>query len=119
MLAYAKEVFPNTFIAKRGYMLPHTTYITVPVCTGIVGAFFIFTFFIKSIISIVRYYLNNNLKNIGASVNFVSLFLLSMPIYCIFESEILFVNSICTFIFWLFLGFAIDYIEYETVRKSL
>lgn len=104
LVNYAKINFPESLIATRNYSRVHNTWIGFLLFNGIFGGLFLFTFFIKKIINIFKYYLKNNIYKISKIFNLYILIILCICLYGTVESEILFVNSTVSTIFWLSLG---------------
>ena len=108
LISYAQVNFPDSLIATRNYSRVHNTWIGFLLFNGIFGSLFLFTFFIKKIICIFKYYLNYYLKynilKVNKTINLCVLIVLCTCLYGTVESEILFVNSTVSTIFWLALG---------------
>jgi len=108
ILAYAKDIDPNTFIAMREYTSMHNTYIEILVFTGVLGSSFIFIFFIKTFINMFIYYKNTKFKSDNIFLNYIALIIISILIYSMFEAEIVFADSPSSLIFWIFLSYMIS-----------
>lgn len=112
ILEYAKSTMPETFMAVRGYKRAHSVWFGIPLYTGICGAFCMFGFFIKKTFDFYENYKKIGVKRTAPVLNLCALIFVSVLIYGFVESEILFVNSVCSFIFWLFVGVSVNYINY-------
>lgn len=115
ILKYALDNFPEGFIAVRKYTHAHSVWVGIPIYTGVCGAVCIFGFFLQSFWKIILYF-KNNFKRSHPVVAISSLMAIGVWVYGLVESEILFVNSVCSFLFWVFLGFAMNYFNSQ---KSL
>lgn len=105
ILTYAKQVLPETFMAKRNYMRSHSVWIGIPLYTGICGTIVMFGFFLKCFLKSIKYFVSKNINEIPPILALQMLTVLLTWIYGLVELEILFVNSVCSFIFWTSLGF--------------
>ena len=115
LVNYAKIHFPQSLIATRNYSRVHNTWIGFLVFNGIFGGLILFTFFSKKIVSIFKYYLRQNIFKSNLAFNLCVLIILSICLYGMVESEILFVNSTVSIIFWLSLGL-IDFLKNEKLN---
>lgn len=104
LVNYAKINFPESLIAMRNYSRVHNTWIGILLFNGIFGSLFLFIFFIKKIINIFKYYIKYNIHKISKIFNLCVLIILCICLYGTVESEILFVNSTTSIIFWFSLG---------------
>jgi len=111
LVNYAKINFPESLIALRNYSRVHNTWIGILVFNGIFGGAILFTFFIKKIIGIFKYYLKYNIYKISEVFNLCVLIFLCMGLYGTVESEILFVNSTSSLIFWFSLGLISNFLS--------
>ncbi len=114
VLNYAKTFFPFEIIAMRKYSRIHNAYFDTLLCTGVLGFITIGIFYLKNIFKIFKYYVQKNLynnDNIFHSCNAAIMFVI---IYGLFESEILFVNTLCSFVFWSFLSFSLVILQEKT-----
>ncbi len=102
-LSYAKDVLPNAFIAQRGYDA-HNFYVATLLYTGISGSLLLGTFLIKSAYQIIRYYVKNKLLISDPFFNSMVISILCVAASGMFLSEILFITTVGSFFFWLFLG---------------
>ncbi len=106
VLAYAKEAMPWTFMAQRNYDRTHNFWIGVPLYTGVCGALCFFSFFIKQAFGFLKHYIRVGIKKSSPMLNLSILIFFSICVYALVELEILFVNTACSLIFWVFLEFA-------------
>lgn len=113
ILTYARSVMPETFMAVRGYKRAHSVWFGVPLYTGVFGAFCMFGFFIKKILDFYESYKRTGVKRSAPILNLCVLVFVCVLIYGLVESEILFVNSVCSFIFWFFTGISANYIKFD------
>ena len=109
ILEYAKSVMPRTFMASRGYKRAHSVWFGIPLYTGICGTLCMFGFFMKKSFGFYNNYKKIGFKRTAPILNLCVLIFLSTLIYGLVESEILFVNSVCSFIFWFFVGISVNY----------
>lgn len=105
VLNYAKSVFPDGFISQRMYHSIHSVWIGMPLYTGICGAICIFSFFAKCALKMALHYIKNLNQKLSPNLKICFLIIFATWIYGLVELEILFVNSVCSFIFWTSLGF--------------
>lgn len=117
VVAYAKDVLPNTFMAQRKYFRAHSVWFGIPLYTGVCGAFCLFAFFLRSFIGFVKYYIGKSIKHVMPLMTLSIIIVINVWVYGLVESEILFVNSACSFVFWLFMGFANDYLKSGECRN--
>lgn len=115
LVNYAKIHFPQSLIATRNYSRVHNTWIGFLVFNGIFGGLILFTFFSQKIIDISKYYSKQNIFKNSLIFNLCVLIILSICLYGMVESEILFVNSTVSIIFWLLLGL-IDFFKNERLN---
>lgn len=115
LVNYAKIHFPQSLIATRNYSRVHNTWIGFLVFNGVSGGLILFTFFSQKIIDIFKYYSNRNIFKVNLTLNLCVLIILSICLYGMVESEILFVNSAVSIIFWLSLGL-IDFLKNEKLN---
>lgn len=102
LVAYATEVLPNTFIAQRKFVA-HNTYLNILVSTGVLGAFSIFTFFIQKAFYVIKELFTNDDLNSSYFLPY-TLAIIALGISGFFVNEIILVNTVGAFIFWLCLG---------------
>ena len=112
IVTYAKQVLPETFIAKRNYMRSHSVWIGIPLYTGIVGVVIMFGFFLKCFLRSLKYCINKFTEKISPMLALQMLIVFLIWVYGLVELEILFVNSVCSFIFWTSLGFVRKHVEF-------
>lgn len=117
ILNYAKSVMPSTFMAERGYRRAHSVWFGIPLYTGICGAFCMFGFFIKKAWDFIGSYKRVGFKREIPIYNLCAIVILCVWCYGLVESEILFVNSVCSFIFWFFIGISVRCINFS--RKGI
>ncbi|MGF2941898.1 O-antigen ligase family protein [Enterococcus xiangfangensis] len=102
LITYAHENLPNTFIAQRSIVV-HNAYINVLVSTGILGFLPFTIFLILNGVKIIVFFFRN--KNNLPAYFFVYLTILIVLVLSgLFNNEIVLVNTVGTFIFWLYLG---------------
>lgn len=112
VVEYAKDVFPETFIAKRSYARAHSVWIGLPLYTGIAGAISMYAFFAVNFFKTCKHYFKNYLsvkiKESDGMLMLSALLTGAICVYGLVESELFFVNSICSLIFWVYFGFLAD-----------
>lgn len=108
ILNYANKYFPNEIISIKKYDSMHNTLIDIMASVGLFGTLSFIIFFIKNIFALIKLYIFRYQFNFIAikklEVNTLISSIISVVVACIFESEIIFVNSLETFLFWLFLA---------------
>lgn len=118
VVEYAKDVLPETFIAKRNYSRAHSVWIGLPLYTGIVGALSMYAFFAVNFFKTCKYYSKNYLlvkiKKSDSMLMVSALLIGAICIYGLVESELFFINSICSLIFWVYFGFLVDNLKSDT-----
>ncbi len=102
-LSYAKDVLPGAFIAQRGYDA-HNFYVATLLYTGISGSLTLGIFLVKSAYSIAKHYIENKFLISDAFFNSMVASALCIAASGMFLSEILFITTVGSFFFWLFLG---------------
>lgn len=112
ILDYAKSVMPETFMAARGYKRAHSVWFGIPLYTGVCGTLCMFSFFMKKMFDFYENYKRVGVSRSAPILNLCVLIFLCILIYGFVESEILFVNSVCSFVFWFFIGISVNYISY-------
>lgn len=109
-LVYAKDVLPGAFIVTRGYDA-HNFYVAVLLYTGLFGALFLGCFLIKSAYLIIKYYIKNHFSVDDPFFNSLVISALCVAASGMFLSEILFITTLGSFFFWLFLGYIMNSID--------
>ncbi len=115
-LVYAKDVLPEAFIVKRGYDA-HNFYVATLLYTGVSGAFLLGFFLIKSAFNIIKYYVKNNFKVNDVFFNSLVISALCVAASGMFVSEILFITTVGSFVFWLFLGYIMNAINKSSTKS--
>lgn len=102
LIPYAKEKLPNTFIAEQSFVA-HNTFINVLVSTGCFGflAFIIFLV-LRGTTAVIFYF--KNIKTLPYSYYVYLSSTVALVLSGLFVNELVLVNTIGTFIFWLYLG---------------
>lgn len=112
VVEYAKDVLPETFIAKRSYARAHSVWIGLPLYTGIAGALSMYAFFAMNFFKTCKHYFKNyflvKIKVYDGMLMVSALLTGAICVYGLVESELFFVNSICSLIFWVYFGFLVD-----------
>lgn len=109
-LIYAKEVLPKSFIVERGYDA-HNFYVATLLYTGLSGAIFLGIFLIKSAFKIVMFYVKKCFVVKDVLLNSMVISTICIAVSGFFVSEILFITTVGSFVFWLFLGYIISIIK--------
>ncbi|WP_407856665.1 O-antigen ligase family protein [Enterococcus hailinensis] len=102
IVPYAQNVIPNGYIAKIQIAI-HNAYLNVLTSTGILGFIPFSLFLLKSVFFSIKYIITKPLKLFNYRF-FYCLILLSYVLYACLNNELVYENTIGTFIFWLFLG---------------
>lgn len=102
LVPYAQTVLPNGYIAKAQIAI-HNAYLSVLTFTGILGFIPFSLFLSKSFILNVKNLVSKDFR-LSDYRFFYYLVLLSYALYAFFNNELVYENTIGTFIFWLFLG---------------
>lgn len=102
ILAYAQDVMPDTFIAQAGYTTMHNILFDVLVSQGVVG-FVLFAimvaFGVRSVASFLRQTKGGDMQS-AALVGILA----AICIAAMFYTEILYINSPSSIIFWIVMG---------------
>lgn len=102
IVPYAQAILPNTYIAKAEIAV-HNAYLNVLTSTGVLGMIPFMVFLIKSTVENLKKIIYS--KVIGKDYHFIyCLILLSYALYACLNNELVYENTVGTFIFWLFLG---------------
>nr|WP_245249813.1 O-antigen ligase family protein [Vagococcus allomyrinae] len=102
IVAFAEDKFPDSVIAKTGLSL-HSFLVQTLTGTGILGFIVFFSFFILNMLKIFLHSFKD--RKFVYSIDFVFyLITLLISINAVVSSEIVLVNKIGAFIFWLLLG---------------
>ncbi len=109
-LSYASDVLPNAFIVKRGYDA-HNFYVATLLYTGVSGSLFLGAFLLKSAFCIVKYFVENKFLISDAFFNSMVVSAICIAASGMFLSEILFITTVGSFFFWLFLGSVTEMIK--------
>ncbi|KRM78172.1 hypothetical protein FC84_GL001194 [Lapidilactobacillus dextrinicus DSM 20335] len=107
MILYAKDAFPNGFIATRGFKT-HNAWIDVLTSTGITGLITCISFAIRKI----KQVFSKGIFSLSVSHRIEYLYFLSVVILTGFSflvNVIFFTNDVCSFLFWLFLGYLVSH----------
>ncbi len=112
VVTYAKQVVPETFIARYNYTRSHSVWFGIPLYTGICGTILMFGFFLKCFVKSLKYCINKSITNMPPILILQMLIVGLIWVYGLVELEILFVNSVCSFIFWTSLGFVRKYVKF-------
>ncbi len=105
MRTYAKELFPNGFIAQRAYAV-HNAYLDIFASTGVVGAFFLIVFFVKYLIFVFTHLFFAPAGEDYYMVLLSFTVVVAVAVSAFFLSEIFFVNTINVLTFWLCMGYS-------------
>lgn len=102
IVAYSKKFFPTNVLARTG-MTIHSCFFHALAGTGLLGTLSFFIFIIQKAFSTIKYSLviKNPINNIYF---YFILCILAVSINAFLAPEIILVNKIGAFIFWLFLG---------------
>lgn len=102
IVSYAKAFLPETYVAKTGLSL-HSFVVHTLAGTGIIGFITFFSFYLsKALLAIKSVFLD---KNLYKTVYFYNILIIAaISINAVLSSEIILVNKIGAFIFWLLLG---------------
>lgn len=102
IVSYAKAFLPETYVAKTGLSL-HSFVVHTLAGTGAIGFITFFSFYLnKAFIAIKAVFLD---KNLYKTVYFYDVLIIAaISINAILSSEIILVNKIGAFLFWLLLG---------------
>lgn len=102
LVTYAQEVLPNGYIAKVGIAI-HNAYLNILTSTGILGFITFFSFLLRSFILNIRKISKKSFQ-VSNYRFFYCLILLMYALYACLNNELVYENTVGTFIFWLFLG---------------
>lgn len=118
LILYAKDVLPETYISIKG-IVTHNAYINILVSTGIFGIFSIAIYFIQKAIQLLKVLFNSK---ITLSSYYLPYFLIIIAIAFLglFNNEVILVNTIGSFIFWLYLGRLVGFINnQEDIKREI
>lgn len=113
-LKYAGDVLPDAFIAKRNYDA-HNFYVAIALYTGVSGIICLGTFLIKSAVKMIKYYIVNKFQINDTFFNSLVVSTMCIAVSGMFLSEILFITTVGSFLFWLFLGYISSEVKGKTV----
>lgn len=99
----AKEEFPDGIIARRGYAI-HNGYLDVLVSTGIVGGAVLVGYIIAALTLIGKRFLGKSRKPFEKTDTTMLAVAVVLAVSALFLSEIFFLNTAGTLLFWVFLG---------------
>lgn len=116
-LLYAKEVLPHAFIVKRGYDA-HNFYIATLLYTGLSGSLFLALFLLKSVFCIVRYFIKSKFLVLDSFFNSMVISVLCIAVSGMFLSEILFITTVGSLFFWLFLGSVVNIAKNQAAQMQ-
>ncbi|MDT2638334.1 O-antigen ligase family protein [Enterococcus dongliensis] len=102
IIVYANKNIPTTFIAQKAIVV-HNAYINVLVSTGILGFLPFIIFLIVNGLSVLIFFFKNKEKLPNYFNSYLSI-LLVLVLSGLFNNELVLVNTVGTFIFWLYLG---------------
>lgn len=117
--AYSKEVLPDLLLSKRNYQRLHSVWFGIPVYSGVLGAICFYTFLVKHFLNVLKYYLKTKIQKADPLFNLSVLIVFGICVYGLVESEILFFNSLCSLIFWVYLGFIANFSKSKTEITNL
>ena len=109
----------KTFVDKPfkecegGYYDANNFYVATLLYTGLSGAIFLGIFLIKSAFKIVMFYIKKCFVIKDVLLNSMVISTICIAISGFFVSEILFITTVGSFVFWLFLGYIMS-----MIRKS-
>lgn len=116
LIAYAHKYLPNTFIAQKS-IVTHNLFINVLASTGIFGFLIFVLFLVSQGISVVIFFF----KNFGDLPSYFHVYLsiiIVLILSGLFNNELILVNTIGTFLFWLYLGNLNGYMKGRYSEKS-
>ena len=112
LLEAAFDTTPDTYICKAWYTTLHNTFVDVLASQGIIG----FVIFVTLVVSILVY-IFRRITHLGkdvypyATVLFCSLLVPAASM--LFYTEVLYINTVGSVIFWMFLGYLIHLLSHE------
>jgi len=120
ILPYTKDVLPKTYIVNNDFVMfssLHNTIIDVLVSQGIIGIIILAGFAVSTLTFLFRRTRRLNNENYPYVVTLFCAILpvvVSMAVY----SEVLYINTAGSFIFWSFLGYLIHFVSKIKVEDS-
>lgn len=102
IINYAHKNLPNTFIAQKSIVV-HNAYINILVSTGLLGFLPFIIFMIINVFSLLVFFFRNR-KYLPNYFNIYLTVLAVLVLSGLFNNELVLVNTIGAFIFWLYLG---------------
>lgn len=112
LTAYAKEKIPGSLMAKKGYAA-HNGYLAVLAGSGIVGSIVMLAFIILILRRAYRYMLERFNAGIPSLFMTFLIILAVIAASAITLQDIFFVNTLNTALFWLVLGYLMQYTQAE------
>lgn len=117
MISYARENYPDSFIAETGYET-HNGYLAVFVGVGVIGFGVMVTFAIFLVQAIIKYVKRMQKNKYDDEVLLTFAIIALIAISTMMLQDIFFVNTYSAAIFWLFLGCLLNLLEPKGKRKN-
>lgn len=99
------DMYPENFVSVRQYET-HNGYLSVLVCTGVLGLIAVAAFLLKIAYTFFRDINKNSIKD-----DYIMIFLIVISLLfftCAF-SNLFFINNLSTILFWMFIGYIANY----------
>ncbi len=99
------DMYPENFVSVRQYET-HNGYLSVLVCTGVLGLIAVAAFLLKIAYTFFRDINKNSIKD-----DYIMIFLIviSLLFFTCFFSNLFFINNLSTILFWMFIGYIANY----------
>lgn len=110
VLAKWQEKEPKGYLVQTGYET-HNGYLFVLVGTGILGMITILVYIILYVYKVLKYVKEN--KTIPSEIMFIFVFLVIVLVDVCFFTELFFIHSLISILFWLHCGLAMKWLDSE------
>lgn len=119
ILYVAREKYPSTYIVSNDFKefnAFHNMFIDIGVSQGIIGLTILFIFLLLVIIDTRKEWKKMTIEDSKEIIMLVSC-LLGILLSSMLLSEIFYINNVCTFLFWLLLGYYNYYLDWSKNGK--
>lgn len=116
ILEYASATLPDTYIAKSGYTTMHNIIVDVLVSQGVVGVALFLAMAALSAVRLRKYF--RLARDIRIEAPVMTSVLAAIVVGAMFYTEILYINSPASILFWITLGFICQISRQESVASE-
>ncbi|MGG5343395.1 O-antigen ligase family protein [Enterococcus sp. AZ192] len=113
LVSYAQEILPNTLIAIKE-QTSHNFFFYVLATTGLAGIIPLMAFLVSQVFSTLKALFSNKKMVSDNYLLYDTLIVLTIFVSALFLTELILVNKIGTFLFWLYLG-----VIYGQTKKNI